>query len=241
MPQLSATIHTLDQLQPDTRSSMYQLYSQFYDATNQLDFDQDLNGKTHALLLKDDQNKLQGFTCLARYLHTCNNQPGQIVYSGDTIIHQDFWGEQTLPESWIELTGKFKSEHPSIPLYWFLIVKGYRTYRYLSIFSRQYYPNYREPTPPDTQELMNQLAGDRFAEHYHPETGLIQFPESRGHLATAVSDIPENALKRNEVQFFLKRNPGYINGDELVCITELSIENLSRRARVYFEKGLANC
>jgi len=220
---------------------MYALYSQFYDATSKAAFEQDLNNKTHALLLKDSDNNIQGFTSVARYFHTHRGNKCQIVYSGDTIIHKDFWGEQTLPESWIELTGKFKSEHLSLPLYWFLIVKGYRTYRYLSIFSRQYYPSYREKTPHDIQELLNQLASDKFPEHYQPLSGLIQFPQSRGHLGASVSDIPANVLKRKEVQFFLKRNPAYADGDELACVTELCAANLSRRARLYFEKGLSTC
>lgn len=241
MPQLSAEVKTLDDVCTNTRDSMYELYSQHYDATSKSCFDLDLENKTHVVLLRDQNSELQGFTCLARYIHTFKNRPCQIVYSGDTIIHQRYWGEQTLPEAWIELTGRFKREHPALPLYWFLIVKGHRTYRYLTIFSKQYYPNYREATPQDTQELLNQLASDRFPEHYQPQSGLIQFPESRGHLSTTLVEIPENAMKRKEVQFFLKRNPGYSNGDELACITELSIDNLSRRARLYFERGLDAC
>lgn len=241
MPQLSANITTPDQLERTTRTEMYDLYAQFYDSTSQEMFDNDLNNKTHVLLLQDNRKRVRGFTCIARYPHTFNGDPCQIVYSGDTIIHQDFWGEQTLPEAWIELTGNFKSEYPTLPLFWFLIVKGYRTYRYLSIFSRQYYPHHQETTPADIQTLLNELASNRFPDHYNAQSGLIQFPKSRGHLGNTVSGIPDNALKRREVQFFLERNPRYTNGDELVCITELSVDNLSRRARVYFEKGLGAC
>ena len=33
------------------------------------------------------------------------------------------------------------------------------------------------------------------------------------------------------VAFFLKRNPGHGDGDELVCLTELSDDNLTRAGR----------
>lgn len=220
---------------------MYRLYAQHYDAIDHERFNNDLNSKTHAVLMRDQTHTLQGFTSLARYWHQHGGKQCQIVYSGDTIIHKDFWGEQTLPETWIKLTGQFKREHPTLPLYWFLIVKGHRTYRYLSVFSKKYYPRHDEPTPENLQQLINELANKRFTRYYNPETGLIQFPESRGHLKSSISTVPDNALKRAEVQFFLKRNPGYADGDELVCITELSVDNLSRRARNYFERGLAAC
>lgn len=241
MVHLSAEVQTLHEVNQNTRSDMYTLYSQHYDATDREQFNQDLDSKTHVVLMHDPAGALQGFTSLARFWHNHQGTSCQVVYSGDTIIHQDFWGEQTLPESWIKLTGQFKREHPDLPLYWFLIVKGHRTYRYLSIFSKDYYPCYDKPTPDEMQSLINALAGARFGDFYHTDSGLIQFPQSRGHLKTALGEIPDNAMKRVEVQYFLQRNPGYASGDELACVTELSVENLTRRARIYFEKGLQAC
>lgn len=241
MSQLNAEVHTIDELTDRVRGDMYRLYAQFYDATDQNQFNNDLDGKTHTILMRDQSGVLQGFTSLARYWHNFQGMKCQIVYSGDTIVHQEFWGEQTLPETWIALTGQFKSEYPDQKLFWFLIVKGHRTYRYLSIFSKNYFPCHNRKTPTDTQQLINTLASARFGKFYKADTGLIQFPESRGHLKSELSTVPDNALKRADVSYFLKRNPGYGNGDELVCITELSLDNLSRRARVYFEKGLIPC
>ena len=104
--------------------------------------------------------------------------------SGDTIIDHRFWGEQTLPLAWCCLAGRIKARQPDLPLYWLLIVKGDRTYRYLNVFSKTYYPNRRYPTPPETQSLIDHLAAARFGRHYLPESGLIRYPESQGHLKT---------------------------------------------------------
>ena len=36
-------------------------------------------------------------------------------------------------------------------------------------------------------------------------------------------------MKSNvHIDFFLRRNPGFENGDELTCMTELSIDNMKR-------------
>ena len=33
------------------------------------------------------------------------------------------------------------------------------------------------------------------------------------------------------VKFFISKNPGFINGEELVCVTEISVDNLKRYAK----------
>jgi hypothetical protein len=38
------------------------------------------------------------------------------------------------------------------------------------------------------------------------------------------------------VQFFLQQNPGYLNGDELVCLAEYSLDNTRRTARTALEE-----
>ena len=38
--------------------------------------------------------------------------------------------------------------------------------------------------------------------------------------------------------FFLRSNPGYLRGEELVCLTELASDNLRPLARRVFEQGL---
>ena len=238
MTQLSAEVKTLGEVCESSRSAMYKVYSEHYDATGRIQFNKDLDSKTHIVLMRDQSGVVQGFSSLARYWRNYLGRKIQVVYSGDTVIHREYWGEQVLPERWIKLTGQFKREAPDAPLYWFLIVKGHRTYRYLSIFSKEYYPSYKQPTPIETQKLIDELAIERFTEFYKPATGLIQFPQSRGHLKASIRGVPDNALRRAEVQYFMKRNPGYVNGDELVCLTELSVENLSRRAQKHFVKGL---
>src|SRR3546814_17883638 len=52
-------------------------------------------------------------------------------------------------------------------------------------------------------------------------------------------EIPEKDRRRPDVLFFLQRNPGYDQGDELVCLTELSLENQNPLAARIFAAGYA--
>jgi hypothetical protein len=86
---------------------------------------------------------------------------------------------------------------------------------------------------------MNKLARERFGEAFDDASGVVRFPESRGHLAEPFAEANEREAEREDVSFFLRRNSGYRNGDELVCLCELSLENLRPLARRLFAGGEA--
>ena len=217
--------------------SLYNLYARYYGGTSPDLFRRDLLEKDHILLLEDENGETRGFTTLKVIPFTHLGRSGRALFSGDTIIDHRFWGEQTLPLAWCCLAGRIKAQQPDLPLYWLLIVKGDRTYRYLNVFSKTYYPNRRYPTPPETQSLIDHLAAARFGRHYLPESGLIRYPESQGHLKNEW--LNEKTADNPESRFFRSRNPGHTQGDELVCLTLLEPDNLRSFALRGFTQGLA--
>ncbi len=233
---LKTAVIKAQSLSENARFEMYGLYQSYYAGTSLSQFLSDLGEKDLVLLLADHAGGIKGFTTLKIIRSVFNNHPVRVIFSGDTIIHHAYWGQQTLPLAWCELAGRIKSEEEDVPLYWFLIVKGHRTYRYLNVFSREYYPNRRKETPPDTQNLMNLMAHVRFGAHYDPESGVIEFPESHGHLKPewATSKFDKNP----ETQFFYQKNPNYAMGSELVCLAELHEDNLRSLALKGFQQGL---
>ena len=189
------------------------------------------------ILILQDGNTPVGFTTRKIIRAEHQNQPVRAVFSGDTIIHHQYWGSQTLPLAWCELIGKIQAQQPRIPLYWLLIVKGDRTYRYLNVFSKQYYPNRKTPPPPQNQNQINHLAPERFGAHYLPERSIVHYPQSQGHLKARWHN---SAAGRNpEAQFFAEKNPHYQQGDELVCLTLLDAGNLKSFALRGFLAGQA--
>ncbi len=216
--------------------AMYGLYENYYEATSKSLFEQDLRNKNYVLLMFDDQRQLRGFTTLRVSKTQYLKQPVNIIFSGDTIIHHDFWGEQTLPLAWCRLAGQIKAESPQLPLYWFLIVKGHRTYRYLNIFSKTYYPHRKQATPIDVQHFMDRLAKETFGDDYNQSTGTVQYHQSQGHLKP---EWANEAIKKSpEANFFYQKNPLYARGHELVCLTELAEDNLRSFALSGFRQGV---
>lgn len=213
---------------------LFHLYEKYYAGTTLNLFQQDLQEKDWILLLHHETGKVCGFSTLKILTAIHQNRPIRAIFSGDTIIAHEYWGSQTLPLAWCELVGRIAAEQPETPLYWLLIVKGDRTYRYLNVFSKQYYPNRQSSTPPDVQALINQLAKQKFGEYYQADTGIIHYPQSQGHLK---AEWHTTTARKPEAQFFAERNPHFAQGDELVCLTLLQMDNLKSFALRGFQAG----
>lgn len=222
---------------PDTIRQLFELYATYYGGTSASLFEHDLRQKDWILLLHGEHGQICGFSTLKILTAKHQNQHVRAIFSGDTIIAHEYWGSQTLPLAWCELIGRIAAEQPETPLYWLLIVKGDRTYRYLNVFSKQYFPNRKIPTPPDVQILIHQLARSLFGEHYLPEQGIVHYPQSRGHLKPEWHN--PSTSHNPEARFFAEHNPHFADGDELVCLTLLREDNLKSFALRGFQAGIA--
>ena len=241
MAKLSASYCDISALDDGMQATMFALFERYYAAVNMDLFLSDLQSKTIAILLKDEDGELQGFSTVEVIKFDSASGPATALYSGDTIISHHHWGEQQLSYAWCYYAGQVKAQRPSVPLYWFLIVKGHRTYRYLPAFTRKFYPNYRETTPPELQSIIDQLAGKKFSDAYRADNGTLHFAESRGHLRPEWDELSDDITKKPHVAFFLDKNPNYAMGDELVCLTELNDRNMRFVSRTAFIEGMDSC
>jgi hypothetical protein len=211
--------------------SMFRVFSENFSGATPKIFERDLNNKNWIILLRDGEAKeLQGFSTLALYEIECNGRAISVVYSGDTIIRREYWGTPELPRSWIH-TVLEKSANMIQPLYWLLISSGYKTYRFLTVFYKEFYPRYEKPTPPEMQAIMEQLATQRFGADYHCEEGIVRFKDGATPLRDGVAEVTEERLQDPHIAFYIAKNPGHIKGDELVCITQIHPDNFTPAGR----------
>jgi hypothetical protein len=220
------------------RRAMYALYRRYYDASTWTLFAADLAAKDHALLLRDETGAVQGFSTLAVYERAFGDRAVRVIFSGDTIVDERHWGQQALAFAWLRLAGSIRAARPEVPLYWLLISKGHRTYRYLPAFSRAFLPSPDAGTAADLGALRDFLARDRFGADYDAAAGVVRFAAPRGHLRAEYAQVPDAHRRLPEVAFFLDRNPGYARGDELVCVCELAAATLRPLARRAFAGAL---
>ncbi len=230
---LSTTVARLD-LTPTDIQSMFFIFSESFDCATLDIFQRDLNGKDWVILLRDQESgELAGFSTLALYTTEFGGKPLSVVYSGDTIIRPEYWGTPELPRSWVKTVLEKSAELPQ-PLYWLLISSGYKTYRFLTVFYKEFYPCYNRTISPGMQALMDHLARQRFGSDYDPELGIVRFTEGATPLRSGVAKVTEERMHDPHIAFYLARNPGHVRGDELVCLTRVHPDNFTPAAQRLF-------
>ena len=236
---LRTDLQSASALSPTVRDEMYALFARAYTGTDRARFDADLAAKRDVLLLYNGAGRIVGFTTLALFEDTDRGRPIRCLFSGDTVVDPAYWGTQVLNFAWIRHVARVRDEAPETPLYWLLISKGVRTYRYLSAFAHHYVPGAPSTDDPDLCTLRDRLASRLFGPAFDPVRGIVTHDPPREHLAPALAGLPRAGRAAIEAQCFARLNPGYIRGDELVCLCPLEPENMRPFARRLTRKARA--
>jgi hypothetical protein len=83
---------------------------------------------------------------------------------------------------------------------------------------------------------MHTIASQRFGSQYDPATGIVRL-KVPAILKNGYSGIPDNRMSDPHIAFFAQRNPGHLQGDELVCFSALSEGTMTRLGKRMWRKG----
>jgi hypothetical protein len=213
----------------DERSEMYALLHEYFVGTNRARFEADLQEKDAVILLRDaGSGRVKGFSTLMRLNASIDGNDIVAFFSGDTIVDRDFWGETVLSRLWGQTVfaeaDRVLSASPGTVIYWFLICSGYKTWRFLPVFSR-------------VQRILDALGSRKFGDQYVAESGIVRFRDAMS-LRSGVADLTDARRRDPYVAFFDRMNPGHVNGDELACLAEVSRANLTRAAQRMISRPL---
>ena len=231
-----AVFKPVNLLSIDERKAMARLYLTYYDNSDEDKFYHDLNAKTEVDILYYE-DELVGFSTLLLYNMEWLGQTMHIAYSGDTVVHKNHWGQQALQAEWLRRIGRLSADNHFIPIYWFLLVKGHRTYRFLPSFACEFYPS-PGIKQPGLKLFADHLATEKFGKEYNSVSGIVEFKCSLGNLRKEIAYPSERELKNPTIRFFLGKNPNYLQGHELVCLCRVASDNLKPFARRIFEAGI---
>lgn len=229
MVKLIGSLEEIGALRPEDIETMYELMDTFYDNMTRENFLNDLSKKDFCIVLRDEDGIIRGFSTQQIMHIPMDDELIHGVFSGDTIIHKDYWGSSELFK--IFARSFFKYEEQYGDFYWFLICKGYKTYRILPTFYKSFYPNCKEETPARIKAIMDAFGRYYSPEEYDERTGVLCYKGVKDKLKENVADVGPERLKDKNIAFFVEKNPGYVKGYDLVCITKLSMSNLSERMK----------
>ncbi len=213
-----------DDLTAPQRDDMLALLDEHFAGVSRRQFARDLADKNWAILLHDDAGRLRGFTTLGLYTSHAAGRAVPVVCSGDTIVDGRARGSSALLRTWLSAVLALGRRLGGGPLHWLLITSGYRTYRFLPVFWNEFWPRFDRPTPPATRRLLDALAAERWGPAFDPGAGLVRFDRPQ---KLRCPDVDPGRLADPHVRFFLQRNPGHADGDELACLTRVDASNLT--------------
>lgn len=228
---LAGQVQPVAVLSRSARDGMYALLARYFANTSRDQFERDLAEKESVILLTDRATgQIQGFSTLMQLRAVIDGQPVVAFFSGDTIIAREYWGETALPRFWARHVFGLAAQIAAARVYWLLICSGYKTYRFLPVFFREFYPTYARPTPPHIKRTLDTLACLKFPAEYDSQRGVVRFAQAAA-LRPDVAVITPLRLRDPHVAFFAAANPGHTAGDELACLTELTPANLTAAGR----------
>lgn len=205
---------------------MFSLMNDYYDNISWESFMEDLSEKDGVILLENG-NGVKGFSTQKLIEHTIDGKSVSVVFSGDTIIDRSCWGTLVLPVTFGRMMMSLRKQLNGTDLYWFLISKGYRTYRFLPVFFNSFYPSPDNPNGQFEKRLLRQVAKRKFPGSFDPQKFIINASKKSQKLKPGICDITEQRSKDRYIAFFKKNNPGYADGDELACLAKFDENNLT--------------
>jgi len=228
---LTGEVQPVATLSARERERMFQIIGDNFTGTTRQRFESDLEEKEWVILLRERQSgTIQGFSTLMQLESRLGDEQVTAFFSGDTIIQRDFWGRTALPRIWSRHVFSLAAAMTGRKVYWFLICSGYKTYRFLPVFFREFYPRYDRTTPVEIRRLLDTLGSLKYPQEYDAPSGVVRFCEP-SPLKEGIADITARHLKDPHIAFFQAANPGHVRGDELVCITEISPANVTPAGR----------
>ena len=229
---LTGQLVRVPEICPRRRDQMFALMESYYENMDRATFDADLNAKDWVIEIADESsNELKGFSTQVVTHLQIDGRSIRALFSGDTIVDRDQRGQQKLFQISGWLLKRLMDEYPDDELFWFLITKGYKTYRFLPLFFHEFYPRSSVATPPKISVVINALATHFGDSRYDSQTGVLRAGPMACQLRRGVADVTEGRLRNEHVRFFNDANPGHAQGDELCCIAPETGTNFTRAAR----------
>jgi len=228
---LTGQLLAVPALTPAQRDAMFALMDRHYVNVQRAVFDHDLAEKQWVIVVNEPcTGQLCGFSTQMLLDVEIAGRPVTALYSGDTIIGREHWGDQALTHLWGRLALSLMDSHADRDLYWFLISKGYKTYRFLPVFFHDFYPRPELATPRWASTVIDGLARSRYPADYDPGAGVIRASGRQYRLRAGVADVTAERRRDPFVRFFESQNPGHGHGDELCCLAPLTRANFTRAA-----------
>ena len=221
-----ARIIRVTELNTSEKHALLKLHQHYYENVKSSVFYKDLEQKDFLIVIYNDREQISGFSTIQLIWLEIDDLQHLFLFSGDTVVKEEVRNSPVLAGGFAYFLHYLIKTYPENPKHWFLITKGYRTYRFLPVYFKEFYPTYNRPFSLMHRKILDAIAMYKFGNQYNPEDQIIRYYEEKDHLKPEFAEIPGGKLKNPDVAFFYLKNPGFIHGNEFACIADISESNL---------------
>ena len=148
------------------------------------------------------------------------------------LIRENWRGRNLIQKLGFRIFLRTRLRYPLRPIYWFFDSISYKGYLLLPRNFRRFWPRHDAPTPEPYAALIDHLATLVYGPAWRPARGVVVRSGQKRMRATAAPLALAEDADPN-LRFFAHTNPGHAEGDMLVCLCPLTLENwwsVARRA-----------
>jgi hypothetical protein len=208
----------------DDRRACFELLRTLFLGIRAEDFVRDFEEKDAVMLLRDAATGcIGGFSTLVRLELDVDGDAVPIVFSGDTAVLPEFRTSLGLGHELSRWFAETPALYPGRTPYWVLISKGWRTYRLPAFFFREFFPRADATLPREERRVRDAFGTSRYPLQYDVATGVIRAEDD----APRVRPDGLDASPPRSAAFFAAANPGYLRGDQLVCVARIEPDNFA--------------
>jgi hypothetical protein len=212
----------------DELGSCFELLRRLFLGVTWENFLRDLEEKDDVMFLRDaETGAIGGFSTVTALEIAVHGDPVPVVFSGDTAVLPEYRTSFALGQELARYFHRAYERHSGRPVSYILISKGWRTYKLMPFFFREFSPRHDAQTPPFARALIDAFGESRYPDRY--VDGVIRFG---GEAAPRVRPDSVDAVPGKgdpHTEFFLRVNSRYLEGEELVCAARIHPTNYTTR------------
>ncbi len=170
------------------------------------------------------KGQLVGMACIDILPVRFRGRSIAVILTTHVLLREEWRGRNLIQRLGWRTWLRTKLRYPFRPIYWFFDTYSYKSYLLLPRNFVTYWPRRDAPTPETERALVDQLAIQNYGGGWRPRRGLV-LRSGRERLRETTAPLTEAELADPDIRFFAETNPGHAEGDMLLCLCPLTLQN----------------
>lgn len=226
MSKIVSTLELVSTTSRTTREACFRLLAKHFAGVTWEQFQNDFLEKKYVAILRREGVVVGFSTMVTVPVYDRNHILHQVAFSGDTAVEFDARNSIGFGTALSSFFKENISEYGDGNVWYILISKGWRTYKAMEFMFHSFAPCPTREILTEEKEIVSAFAKMRYPSRFDEEGLVLRSYSGDQRLSEGSPDlvVPDSMLGN----FFVDKNPNFAQGDELICIANISHANFTR-------------